>query len=204
MPKDKTETYNKIIPIAKQEFLEKGFEKASMRSIAEKVGISAMGLYRHFRDKAAMFDELLAPLRLAFENSFDKQRTRAYGFLDNDTLEEMWVGQSDLDLFIDLVYTYFDEFRLLLCCSQGTKHANFVHDFASFEQEETLLYMDEARKRGFPVKEIDPLELHLLLSAYYTAIFEIVVHKFSKEQALHYVKTLQTFFYPGWRAVLGM
>jgi hypothetical protein len=29
MPKDKTETYQKIIPCAKREFLAKGFEKAS-------------------------------------------------------------------------------------------------------------------------------------------------------------------------------
>ncbi|WP_413815488.1 TetR/AcrR family transcriptional regulator, partial [Christensenella hongkongensis] len=50
MPKDKTETYHKIIRAAKAEFLEKGFEQASMRNVASAIGMSAAGLYRHFKD----------------------------------------------------------------------------------------------------------------------------------------------------------
>ena len=61
MPKDKTDTLKRIIPHAKQEFLEKGFEKASMRRIAENAGITAAGLYRHFNSKEAMFASLVAP-----------------------------------------------------------------------------------------------------------------------------------------------
>ena len=51
MPRDGTETYEKILPAAKEEFLEKGFEQASMREIASRAGISAAGIYRHFKDK---------------------------------------------------------------------------------------------------------------------------------------------------------
>ena len=53
MPKDKTETHERIIPAAMKIFLEKGFEKATMREIAEEAGITAAGLYRHFVDKEA-------------------------------------------------------------------------------------------------------------------------------------------------------
>ena len=41
MPKDKTDTHEKIIRAAREEFMEKGFEQASMRSIAGRVGMSA-------------------------------------------------------------------------------------------------------------------------------------------------------------------
>ena len=101
-------------------------------------------------------------------------------------------------------YDNFEEFKLLLCCSAGTKYANFIHDFVMLEQEETLSYMEAARKQGIPVREVDPRELHLMLSAYVTAVFEVVIHDFSKEEAVHYLCTLQAFFYPGWRAVLGL
>lgn len=50
------------MPCIKAEFLEKGFEKASVRSIANRAGMSAAGIYRHFKDKEAMFDALVAPL----------------------------------------------------------------------------------------------------------------------------------------------
>ena len=44
MPRDGTETYEKILPAAKEEILEKGFEKDSMREIATRAGISAAGI----------------------------------------------------------------------------------------------------------------------------------------------------------------
>jgi AcrR family transcriptional regulator len=204
MPKDKSDTYKKIIPAAKKEFLSKGFEKASMRTIASEAGISAAGLYRHFADKEAMFEALLEPLFQKFEVSFQKQRERDYAFLENNSLDDMWKEPADLSLFMELVYGNYEEFKLLVCCSQGTRHGDFIHDFVTMEQKETLEFLEAARSRGISVKEMVPKELHLLLSAYYTAVFEVVVHDFSKEEAKHYLDTLQMFFYPGWRAVLGL
>ena len=205
MPKDKTETYHKIIRAAKVEFLEKGFEQASMRNIASAIGMSAAGLYRHFKDKEDLFDALIEPLMQAFAKAYAAQRKRAYRFLEDDgNMEELWMGKNDLTIFLDLMHRYYDEFRLLLCCADGTKHADFIHDFTSFEQKETLEYMEAARKKGLQVNDIKPQELHLLLSAYYTAVFEVVVHSFDRAEAEHYLDTLQRFFFPGWRAVLGL
>ena len=81
---------------------------------------------------------------------------------------------------------------------------SFLHDCTMMQQEETFAYLEAARQKGVPVREVDPLEIHLLMTAYTNAIFEVVVHDFSREQALHYIKTLQEFFYPGWRAILGL
>ena len=41
----------RVLNAAKAEFLEKGFEKASIRSIGEKEGMTSAGLYRHCIDK---------------------------------------------------------------------------------------------------------------------------------------------------------
>lgn len=204
MPRDKTSTYNKIIPAARKEFATKGFEQASLRNIAADAGMSAAGLYRHFKDKEALFDALVQPLLDALDTCYTIQMEHAYSYLESKNFDEMWTGKTDLKVFIDLIYEYFNEFRLLLCCSDGTKHASFVHDFVKLQELETLKYMAEARNRGISVKDIKPQELHLLLSAYYSAIFEIIVHKFKREDAEHYLETLQEFFYPGWRNILGL
>lgn len=41
-----------------------------------------------------------------------------------------------------------NEFKLLLCCSAGTKYAWFLHDIVVMEQQETLAYMEEAKKQA--------------------------------------------------------
>nr|MCR5095097.1 TetR/AcrR family transcriptional regulator [Lachnospiraceae bacterium] len=45
MPRDKTVNHQKIMAAAKEEFMEKGYEKASMRGIADRCGLTAAGIY---------------------------------------------------------------------------------------------------------------------------------------------------------------
>ena len=61
MPRDKSANHIKLMAAAREEFLTFGFEKASMRSIGERCGMTAAGLYRHCRDKEDLFDQLVAP-----------------------------------------------------------------------------------------------------------------------------------------------
>lgn len=204
MPKDKTETHQKILPAAMAEFLSKGFEKATMRDIAAAAGITAAGLYRHFADKEAMFAALVEPVLAQCDAWYAQHKAEDYGFLERGDLEAMWYRGTELTMMLDLVYENFDAFKLLLCRSEGTKYASFLHDFVMLEQQETLLYLEAARARGVPVRDVKPEELHLLLTAYAGAMFEVVVHDFSKEDAAHYLKTLEEFFTPGWRTILGL
>ncbi len=204
MPKDKTQTHQKILPAAMAEFLEKGFEKATMRGIAEAAGITAAGLYRHFADKEAMFAALVDPVLAQCEAWYKKHKDEDYALLERGDLEAMWYQGTELTMMMNLVYENFDVFKLLLCRSEGTKYANWQHEFVMLEQRETMAYMEAAKAKGIPVREIKPEELHLLLTAYVSAMFEVVVHDFSKEDATHYLQTLEAFFTPGWRAVLGL
>lgn len=204
MPKDKTETYQKILPAAAKEFLEKGFEKATMRDIAAAAGITAAGLYRHFSNKEDMFAALVDPVLAKCGFIYDTCKTQDYEYLEQMDMDGLWNAGAELTQMMELIYENFDAFKLLLCRSEGTKYSSFLHDFVMLEQKETLAYLETAKKKGLPVNEISPKELHLLLTAYANALFEVVVHDFSKEEALHYLRTLQKFFYPGWRAVLGL
>lgn len=51
----KTEIREAIIKAAKEEFADKGFKEASMRSIADKVGVTVGNLYRYFESKEKLF-----------------------------------------------------------------------------------------------------------------------------------------------------
>jgi len=203
LPKDKSLSHARIIPAAKKEFLDNGFEKASMRSIAAAAGMTSAGLYRHFKDKEEMFAALVQPALDALKDMAEIQTRRGYMYLEKGDLDSMWSGDTDLTRLVDVVYDHFDAFRLLLRSSAGTRFEHFFDEFIEIDQAETMRYMDALRARGIHVNDVVPEELHLLLNAYYSAFFEVVVHDFSKKDALHYLETLKQFFTPGWRAFLG-
>lgn len=148
MPKSKTETYERILPAAREEFLEKGFEQASMRSIAGKVGMSAAGLYRHFADKEALFTALVEPALTAVEEWYQLHKDFDYEMLERNDLDQMWESGADTGLIVNVVYPNFDAFKLLICRSEGTRYADYLHQLVLLEQRETIAFMEAARRRA--------------------------------------------------------
>ena len=62
MPRDKTLSHKRVNKAIMEEFLEKGYEAASIRSIGNRAGMTSAGLYRHYADKEAMFGAMVQPL----------------------------------------------------------------------------------------------------------------------------------------------
>jgi AcrR family transcriptional regulator len=56
--REKADLRNKIIEAARQMFADYGYEKVSMRMIADKIEYSPTAIYLHFKDKDALFAEL--------------------------------------------------------------------------------------------------------------------------------------------------
>ena len=204
MPRDKTLSHEKVNRAIHEEFLEKGFEGASVRSIGDRAGMTSAGLYRHYPDKAAMFDSIVEPVVTAIEKWTNDHKKNAYELVENRNPDSDLFAQTSLDLIKDIILPYKVEFRLLLTSSRGTRYENFVNDFVLENQTEMMRMFGYLKSKGFPVKEISEEELHILLSAYLTACFEPVVHGFSDEQIEAHLSTVREFFLPGWRNLMGM
>lgn len=201
MPRDKTANHIKIMAAAKAEFMEVGFDRASMRSIADRCGMTAAGIYRHCRDKEDLFDQIVSPAVERINEWLDAHVARYIDAVNQD--ERMQWGDSEIDMMREVVYPNMEEYHLLLAKSQGSKHENFLHDLTQRHQNQLLSYMSMLKAQGYTVWDIEPEELHLLLSAYITAMFEPVVHNYTMEDALRYLNTVEAFFLPGWKQLMG-
>lgn len=49
----------RILKYAAKEFLKKGWEKSNIRNIAKKAGLTTGAVYFHFKNKEALFDDLV-------------------------------------------------------------------------------------------------------------------------------------------------
>lgn len=202
MPRDKTATHIRLMSAAREEFLEYGFEKASMRAIGERCGLTAAGIYRHCRDKEDLFDMLVSPAVEKIRAWQDVHVSRYSDAISSD--EKVRWNDSWVDMMRDVVYPNMDDYHLLLARSQGTKYANFLHDMTEQSQEQFLSYLPFIREQGYTVWDVDAKQLHLLLSAYVTALFEPVIHFYSQEEALACLDIVEAFFIPGWRQLVGL
>ncbi len=201
MPKDKTASHARVLATAREEFLEYGYEKASMRRVGERCGLTAAGLYRHCRDKADLFDLLAAPAVGRLNGWMEEHLSRYLAAVREDgnlQWQDSWI-----DMMREVVYPRMEDYRLLLACASGTKYESFLHDLTQAAQEQTLLYLPILRSKGLAIRDISPGELHLLFSAYVTALFEPVIHRYSPEESMRCLETVEAFFLPGWKALFG-
>ena len=201
MPRDKTANHIKLMDAARREFLERGYEKASMRSIGERCGLTAAGIYRHCKDKEDLFDQLVRPCVERVDAWLAGHVSRYAAAIQNEGKPE-W-QDSEVDMMREIIYPNMEDYHLLLVKSRGTKYENYLHDLTQRHQQELFDYLPGLKARGYQVWEIDPEELHLLLTAYTTALFEPVIHNYSQEEALRCLKTVEAFFLPGWKNLLG-
>ena len=202
MPRDKSANHIRIMAAAREEFLEHGYEKASMRGIAGRCGMTAAGIYRHCRDKEDLFCQLVSPAKERLM-AWAGEHTRKYEEPVKRGRKFIW-RDSFIDMMRDVVYPNMEEYHLLVARSKGSRYENFLHDITEMAQDQFLSYLAELREAGSDAPEISPSRMHLLMTAYLTALFEPVVHNYPVEEAFDALTTLEQFFLPGWKKLMGM
>ena len=201
MPRDKTASHARVLEAAREEFMAYGFEKASMRRIGDRCGMTAAGLYRHCKDKADLFRELVEPSVQRIDQWLDAHVQRSIRSMEANEVDLF--KDSEIDMMRDLIYPNMEEYRLLLTKAQGSPYEHFLHDLAERHQQQMLTFLPMLYEQGYVMQRISIKELHLLLSAYTTALFEPVIHGYSQEEAYRCLDTVEAFFLPGWKQLLG-
>ncbi|MCR5702158.1 MAG: TetR/AcrR family transcriptional regulator [Lachnospiraceae bacterium] len=198
-----SETKELILQVARDEFMEKGFQEASMRKIAGQVGITATALYRHYASKEDIFDAVVEPAVNGWESMCKTEEKRQISTAYEHSIDAMWQDTEQAKLIVDMIYKEYDAHKILFCKSKGTKYEKYLHEIVTKVETATLGFMKEIEQNGVHVNHVDEKEMHLILSAQYSAMLEMVDHDFSYDEALHYADTLATFFKEGWRKFLG-
>ena len=201
--KNKNDTYTEILKNAKQEFLQNGFDKASMRSIAAMTGITAGALYKHFPSKAAIFEALVQPLitqTLSIGIDFSEIAVHLFQAEDNSAIKEA-IRISIRNLFT-LVYSRFDEFTLLFNRSAGTKYENIRHEFVMADVAACKKLIGDLKIRGISVCPLNDDQLHLMYSTALTPFFEIITHEYAYEKALSFMDILTDVMYFCWTKIM--
>ena len=173
----------RILDSARTEFLTSGFEKASLKTICEGAGVTTGALYKRYKGKEDLF---CAVVEQTVEDLYEVAHARGdkdpAAMSDQELIKAWDMDGADMMWWFRFLYGRRDDFYLLLSCSQGTRYANFPHDWVELLTKATSAYLSEAQRRGLCRNDVEPAELHILLSAFWTTIYEPFIHHFTWEQ----------------------
>lgn len=153
-PEGEKSTREQILDVALELFVSAGYEKTSLREIAERMGFSKAALYYHFRSKEDILMALHMRVHELGKEGFDE--------LDSERLSpKAW--PKLLDKFIDKVLENRDLFLL-----QARNHAAFEE--LHHDHDETHADLEERFTRILSDEQI-PLSQRVRLLASIGAIF---------------------------------
>lgn len=199
------ETKQHLLELAKAEFLKKGYSEASVRNIAKTAGLTTGAVFRYYPDKAALFDALVSEAADTLMNQFKAAQDAHFDLIPEDKVaQSRELSTGYLNHFINFIYDNFDAFKLVICCSEGTKYSSYIHELVEIEVVQTELYYDRLRQLGKLEGTVSRELHHMITSAYFTAVFETVAHDMTREHAIQYVNELATFFNCGWEGMLRL
>jgi len=197
------DTKNLILDYAKTEFMDRGFKDASVRNIAKTMGLTTGAVFRYYPDKEALFIAVVDYAAQSLYESYKKTQNQ-FQYLPLDKRKDIVQTNSPEYLLqmLDIIYENFDAFKLIICHSEGTRYASYIDWLVSIAVENTKMFIDILKKDGVQVKETPSNLIHIIYSAFLTAVFEVVVHDMPKEEAVEYVSSMFAFFNSGWKTLL--
>lgn len=197
-------TLELIHAAAKKEFLEKGFKSASLRNIVKTAGVTTGAFYGYYDSKEALFEALVGEQYETFMNCYRTAQEEFAKLPPEEQPDNM--GEISGDCMHDmLLYAYdnLDEFKLLLCCSEGTRYMGMIDEMVEIEIQYTHAYQTVLELLGRPSPFIDSRLEHILVTGMFNAFFELVIHEMPLEEAENYLVELREFYTAGWMRIMG-
>ncbi len=167
----------KILSSARTEFLNLGFEKASLKSICANAGVTTGALYKRYKGKDELFCAVVEQSVADLSEIVDKKAEAEFtNMSDKDLVDAWYMDESYMMWWFDYLYQRYDDFVLLLKCSAGSSYHDFANEWVEKMNQATYSYYEEAYRRGLAKKYVTREEMHILISAFWTCIYEPFIH----------------------------
>ena len=197
-------TLQRIHQAARQEFRERGFHGASLRSIVKSLGMTTGAFYGYYKSKEELFAALVEDHYRYLLGRF-RQAQEEFAHLPYQRQPEVLSDFSGACMFDMLHYAYehLEDCQLLLCCADGTRFAGLVDEMVQIETDATHNYFQVLEELGRPVPDIDLRLEHILITGMFHTFFEPIIHAMPIDEAENYLRQMRAFYTAGWMKIMG-
>jgi AcrR family transcriptional regulator len=184
----KEDIEKKILKFAVEEFFEKDYRTAKMRTIAEKAGIPTGLIYSYFQNKEDLFEAVVKSTRDYLDFLANDEVSPEKGHFENFFLKEA-------EHLLTMLKTNKKQFIILVDKSSGTKYENFKENIVELTMGHIKSHLSPKLKTSGT--ELDDVFFHILANNFTEGLIEIARHYRDDEWAKATIKLLGTHYFYG-------
>lgn len=198
----KDDVRQRILSIARSEFIEHGVKNSSMRNIAQKADVATGNIYKYFRSKDEIFCTILQPLINLLERYIHSHNDEL--FLNVNVFRVMDLSYQNLKEMIVIIRRFRPELRLLLFDSDGTSFKGYIEHIIEERTQMGTEYMRLMKERYPHINtDISPFVIHFAASVWVKVFCELVQHdELPEEEVERAVNEYARFCMAGWKELM--
>ena len=184
-----------LLESAKKEFLEKGYNKASLRDICANAGVTTGSLYFFFENKAGLFSAIVdgpvRGLKKLLNDHFREDREYMSRICDIDKID---MDHDDVtDAIVDYIYSNYDSFMLILNASENTMYENTIDELVDMTQKSIPMMIDK-----MPGYKTDEYMCHWMAHISIESFINVIKHEKNVEVAKKRLRPIMNYLVQGW------
>ncbi len=191
----------RILFVANQEFKKNGFIDTSIRTIAQKAGVSISNIYNYFKNKEELFLKILAPLLNELEalmSEHNKPENINLNFFYSQAIQ-----QETFEMYSRLILNYKEELNLLLFKSYGSSLENFRDEYTDRHTKTGMEYLQKMKEKYPDIEtNISEFFMHTVISWWFSIIGEIVSHGLNEKEIKSFIAQYIEFSTAGWKKIM--
>ena len=194
---NENESREKLILCAKKEFMEKGFEKASLRAISSAAELTTGAVYFFFKDKNGLFGAVVEEPLKRIINAIDQHFSED---METDIADfKHTSGDHDefAELMISALYADREAMLILLEKSSGSRYEGIIDRFVEMIEKHNISLADNYIA-VFPDKRVNEYMLHWFSHVQINAFVHLLTHVDDKERASKEIKPVMDMLVDTW------
>lgn len=197
----KSDIRNRILSAAKEQFVQRGYLKTSMREIADAVDVGVGNLYNYFENKDELFCVILRPVSDALERMLQEHHGAKGADIMLICSEEYL--KSAVDEYISLINKHGELMKILLFHSQDSSLETFREDYTNRSTEMVKTWFAEMKEKHPEINVVvSDFMIHLQAVWMFTLFEEMLKHAIDSKEMEYIVHEYILFEIQGWRALL--
>ena len=172
----------RLLSAAKEEFLNKGYEKSSLVEICRKAGVTTGALYKRYSGKEDLFSALVSDTIRDMEKYISSLETIDLSQLTDQEIYDSFALSPEWNRkWLEFLFDHKVGMTLLIRCSGGSRYSSFHHDWVEIMNRFDSMTYQEALRRGMTKKELSPKELHVLTYCIWGLFYEPFYYDITRE-----------------------
>ncbi len=202
---DYDQTHEKIMSSAKEQFMEKGFSKASIRQICQAAGVTNGAFYAHFDSKEDLFTGIVGPVVDGMQNLYDEENSSYMDIRSADdvkrALEQTFSSNRKL---IRYLYEHADIFKLILTAGAGTAYEGFVDKLSREEAGNTMEFFKICSSYISNTDKMSEALIEHMSKLVVSSVFDGLLDGKTEDEVVHETEIASQFCLAGVRHFWGI